>query len=423
VPPTQLRTVAFPPTEVPIIIPEEPYTGPQATTQIIEGRPVTVYTLRPQRTTTIPAPPIQIRPIANIPIIPLVPADFPAGPAGFQHLPQEVLIDLLMTVPPDKIALWCATNTQIRAICQSESFMLEMIRRRYRLSLDKIPGTTIAEKYGFISIFDSRYFMDPDFVRVSANYLDLFGPDYTSRKSSDDALETIISIWRDSTTADLSQLVQFKHFQLRHGGTETRSGAFNHNFVTLLSGAIMTKSEVFAKSILDILIQRLLSTAGRYSLEQAFPGYSESFRYPFILSIEYGMPDTIKELRKYYDPYGERFNAGSTYEKEVLYEIDGINSDEILDRFLPYLNLTKGRYWLSVYDDSYTFADRILNELLKRGQNPYAGGEGEKELKNAREFRSQAAINYISGHMNLATGPRAPTPPRYTFARFGAIVI
>jgi len=304
---------------------------------------------------------------------------------SLQNLPRDILLELLANAPTKTIAALCSSNTEFAAICQDESFLARLIVRRYGVSLDNIPRQTIKEKYRFMSIFDPRYFTDPDFVKVSRNYKRKFGTNYTSRKNPNDALNTIVSIWRDSATVDIHTMNIYSHVL----------GQLSRNFVNLLSGAMMTKSQPFANSIIAIFLQRIRP-------EDLFQ-YMVSFRYPFIFSIEYGMVDTTNYLLQYYAISKDiqidttnwminvlnlnnngQFNTedfvlryydpskDTQINSELLNEARYVDSEEVFDRFLHHLEVNEKLYWDIILKENYAFAEYVLGILINAGRDPYA---------------------------------------------------
>ena len=351
------------------------------------------------RTPTIRTPTIRT-PTIRTPTIrrPIIPTNYPAYagapvPTVFGHLPYEVLVELLLDSDPKDIASLCATSRQIRAICQDENFLFQFIRRHYPVSMDKIPGRTIKDKYDFISIFDRRYFTDPDFVRPSPHYIHDFGTNYTSRTNPDDALNTILSIWQDSETAELATMIGFKPL-VRRSATTYRVGYYNLNFVNLLSGAIMTKSELFANSIIDIIVRRIFVPGQNIHVYRNH--YAVSFRYPFILAVEYGMPQTISLLRQHYDPDMDLY-----LREEILHELTHVDSEEVFNRFLPYLSTDNYVYWTLVRNNNYKLADYALSILDREGRNPYRYDPGRARLMSdfAIQTRDAERIRYLMKYL------------------------
>ena len=296
----------------------------------------------PERVTTLPPP------IRNI-------AQFnQQEDVTLTDLPRDVLIEMLINLPPGRLFDLCGTSVALSRLCNDESFLKDLIGRQYGVSINLIPGGTIKERYAFISRFDPRYFTDPDFVKINPSYKRDFGLDYTSRKSPNDALNTIISIMVDSEISNGFNVLRSIDMDHPGGGQIIKPGIYNSRLVRLLSGAMMTKSQSFVKQILSILIDKI----SPLSWGSSWGSYNDSFRNPFILSIEYGMTDITKLLSRYYN-----YEGGGNFYSEAIDEIVFADSINILDRFIPYIVVSTLLFY-NLYDSGkYDLADYILDKL------------------------------------------------------------
>lgn len=323
----------------------------------VVGPPVTISPRRvmrmPEQVTSLPPP---VRDIARFD---------QREDTTLTDLPNDVLIELLINLPSGKLNSLCRTTPALSRLCDDEQFLKDLITRKYRISINLIPGGTIREKYVFISRFNSRYFTDPDFVKISRSYEKDFGLDYTSRKTPVDALNTIISIFIDSQTVDdINVLKNFDVIRTKIG-TVARPGEFSPRLVSLLSGAVMTKSQSFAEQIISILGTRIAV--------QDRGDYVVSFRPPFILSMAYGMDNTAALLAQYYD-----YQSDPQLRSEIIGEILGLDSIEILDRLIPFIGLNIDLYWRLVSGKKYDLADHVLIQLRETGTDPYSGEQLKK---------------------------------------------
>ena len=301
-------------------------------------------------------------------------------------LPRDVLIELLINLPPGRLFDLCGTSSALSRLCNDESFLRNLIVRKYGVSINMIPGGTIKEKYAFISQFDPRYFTDPDFVKITANYKRYYGLNYTSRRNPNDALNTIVSILNDAQTADdINVLRRFDTLPLGVG--YKRVGSFSPRLVSLLSGAVMTKNQSFAKQIISILMNRI--TVGDHK------AYNVSLRYPFILSVEYGMNEVRQLIKHYHNRDLDRI-----LHRDILNEISELNSIEVLDRFISLLVLDTRLYWNMVHIGNYDLSDYILDKLRNKRDDPYGARSG---IINLRVAISKGNINKIRYLMKYVT--------------------
>ena len=337
--------------------------------------------------------------------------DFEPAPTTITDLPRDVLVELLINLPPGKLTSLCRTNVSLSRLCNDEQFLSELIGRKYKITVNKIPGQTIKEKYAFISQFDPRYFTDPDFVKINPSYKRDFGLKYTSRENPNDALNTIMSITIDSQKEDeydesdeggedfgVNVTIRGKYeygaddqfIPGSQGASNLRltrllenehRGAFNLRLTRLLSGAVMTKSQAFVKQVLQILTEYLLETYPSF-LYVAFQRYGDSFRYPFILSIEYDMKDTTSLLAQYYDYRKDRH-----FVNDAVDEIAFTDSINILDYFLPYFDLNENLFRRLMEKGKYELVDHVSNKLASM-----------EKLSAARRSNLTSAIN--SGNIN-----------------------
>ena len=321
-------------------------------------------------------------------------------PAGItlSDLPQDVLIEMLINLPPGRLSALCSTNSSLSKLCNNESFLRDLIARKYKVTVNNIPGQTIKEKYAFISQFDPRYFTDPDFVKINPSYKRDFGLDYTSRKNPNDALNTIISIMVDSDISDGFNVLSSIYIDRAGGGQIAKPGIFNSQVVRLLSGAMMTRSQSFVRQILSILTDRILPL----SWGSSWNSYSDSFRYPFILSIEYGMNDITDILRQYYYNY----NNDHYFNTEIVDEISSMDSIDILDRFIPYLDVNGNLFRRLMGKGKYELADYVLSKLRNEGR-PYIFQHFNltDEIANGDVSRIKYLMKYITPaqhHINIA---------------------
>ena len=318
------------------------------------------------------------------------------GDTTLSDLPDDVLIELLINLPPGKLNSLCGTTPALSRICNDEYFLRNLITRKYGVNVDMIPGQTIKEKYAFISLFDPKYFTDPNFVQIKPSQERDFGLNYTSRKNPNDALNTILSILNDSQTADdINVLKEFNRTGKRH----MRYGLFSPLLSGLLLGAIMTKSQSFANHIVSLLMSRIS--------ENDLPYYYASIRYPFTLSIVYGMVDTTKLISNYYfhDP---------KLRDEIVTEIVETNSIEVLERLSPYIDFDIKLYWNLVRRNRYDLADYLLRQLREAGTDPYSGEQLKKNafivlrmaISNGNVDRVKYLMKYMTPtqfEINLAT--------------------
>lgn len=331
-----------------------------------------------------PKPPIEYDPV-------LRPINQP-GNVLFDDLPQDILIELLVNLPPDKLASLCGTSVGLSKLCNNEGFLRQLINRRYGVTVGLVPGQTIKEKYTFMTQFDPRYFTDPDFVKVSQSYKEEFGLDYTSRRNPNDALNTIISILNDSlTTEDINVLkisdADVNLFQRNFPGvTPGKLVNYSSRLTTLLSGAIMTKSRLFANEV-------ILNVMDRISPDD-LGDYQASLRYPFILSIEYGMESAIHALKYYYNP-----SRDLLLKLKIFEELIPIESIDVFDRFVPYLTKNHALFWTLVNRGRYDLADHILIRLRSGGMEIFNEQFGRTYLRKLIDEGNVDKIRYLMKYM------------------------
>lgn len=290
--------------------------------------------------------------------------DLEPEPTTLTDLPRDVLIELLVSLPPGRLSALCGTSSALSRLCNDEQFLSELIGRKYKVTVDKIPGQTIKEKYVFISQFDPRYFTDPDFVKINPLYKRDFGLDYTSRKSPNDALNTIISIMVDSEFATDFDVFSSIYVTRANGFQYMKPGILNLRLARLLTGAMMTKSQSFVKLILSILTDHIYRMA-----IFSWNSYYNSFTYPYILSMEYGMNDIANIL-------GQHRRHKRDFVDDAVDEIAFMDSVDILDRFIPYLGIDENLFRRLVGRGKYELADYVLSKLRSMG-TPYIFRRGD----------------------------------------------
>lgn len=330
----------------------------------------TYPTITTPATLTVPAP----RAIAI-----QMPGD-PYLPSTLSNLPYEVFVQLLINTPVSQIASLCQTNVQMARICQDEYFLRDLTIRKYRFNLGRIPGNTFTEKWQFLSQFDPRYFTDPEFIKIPPSFKRYIDLDYLSRKDPNDALDTIISILNDAQTKDIYTMETFPG---RSGG-ET----INRNLSAILAGAILTKSQPFAQAIASIILPRI------------HPDYKDSYknslRFPFELSLLYGMTEVTNLISQYYDYKSDRLFRRDLFElirASIRGSMRGI-ADPIkeVERFVPYVD-AKELYWYLVRLNQYELADRLKN---KSGEDFHSSHtEAMNTLRSAIYARNLERIRYV----------------------------
>lgn len=294
----------------------------------------------PERVTTLPPPIVYRSPEPEA--------------VTLTDLPRDVLIELLINLPPGRLFDLCGTSSALSRLCNDESFLRNLIVRKYGVSINMIPGQTIKEKYAFISQFDPRYFTDPDFVRISNYYREEFGGAYSSRETPNDALNTITSILNDSQTVED---INVMYPRLRG---HVPGGHYSLRLKLLLSGAVLTKNRSFVRQIISV-------AKGRIPPEEWARGYINSFRYPLILAIEYELKEIIELLTGDHDFEWYRFR------EEAMLEIMAVNSIEVFKRFIPYLEADEQLFRGLVSRKRYELADYVLINLSHKQQLSTAG--------------------------------------------------
>lgn len=341
----------------------------------------------PERVTTLPPP---VRDIVRFNQQETISLD---------DLPRDVLIELLINLPPGRLSALCGTNIALSKLCNDEQFLKNLITRKYGVSIDLIPGQTIKEKYAFISQFDPRYFTDPYFVMISPQYKQYYGLNYAYGGTPNVALNNIISIQNDAYMADdIYILKNFDPVQTP-GGTFQPPGQFSLRLVNLLSGAIMTQSQPFANAIISILMERI-------PIED-FPYYNISFRYPYILSILYNMDKTKELLEHYYDRKDPHLLGGMTDEIAIR------DSTHVLDRFISYPRLlVDDLYWNLVKKGKLDLAEYVLDKLRNIGIDPYDPELMPSPLDTLRWYIYHGKIDRIKYLLKYVT----PTQREIDFA-------
>ena len=231
------------------------------------------------------------------------------GGTTLTDLPDDILIELLINLPPERLSVLCRTSSTLSRFCNNENLLGDLIVRKYHVNVARIPGQTIKEKYIFISQFDPRYFTDPNFVIIPRIYELNYGLNYTSRRNPNDALNTIVSILNDSQTADdINILKSYPVLKDPDGEKYIQSGFFSPRLVSLLSGAIMTQSQSFAKQIILILAARISA--------QDRDMYTISMRGPVALALLYKINDTYYLI----DFLMQSFDKKHNQDPESLFE-------------------------------------------------------------------------------------------------------
>ena len=304
------------------------------------------------------------------------------GTVSLDDLPRDVLIEMLINLPPGKLNSLCGTTPALSRLCNDESFLKNLIVRKYGVSINMIPGQTIKEKYAFISQFDPRYFTDPNFVDIPRWYTRSFGSNYTSRKNPNDALNTVSSILNDVQTVDDINNMTDSATITRYAGE-----LVSLRTVTLLSGAVMTKSQLFMANILNIFGSRILPNN--------LPDYMDSLRVPYILSIEYGLEDIQSLIEQYYDRRSDlRFHL------DIVVNAEMTDSDDVFFRLMKYISVHQQLFWNLVRLKKINRADYVLERLIATGRaNPFSAQTSAARLRDAIRSNDVETVKYLMKYM------------------------
>lgn len=177
-------------------------------------------------------------------------------------------------------------------------------------------------------------------------------------------------------------MIKLNKVTSKRGMNISPKGHFSLNFVNLLSGAIMTKSEEFAGLILSMLMDRIAPDQLHH--------YYASLRYPFILSIIYGMNDITEAIRHYYDYIGD-----NEFAIEAIRALKDTQSLVILDQFIPYLSLDNKIYWILIASKNFDLADYYLDKLRANGSDPYSENTARVAFRFAIGDRNIDKIRYL----------------------------